>query len=349
MIMPIHPRRSRARAGRVRRLLLGALVGGAVVGPMAGVVRPGAVPAPVPAPVPPLDASPAALAARYGAARAEILAAGRAAARLGHHRRASRLREMADPARRFLSFDGRDGGRAVEVFGEPATARRIAVLVPGAGVDLDRYGPLRGGALRLQDALDNGPPGGGPPGDGTAGDRAASGGAAGGGAASGGAVVVVWLGYAAPSSLSLWALGPSRADEAAPALRAFVRELRAARPGARISLLCHSYGSVVCGRAAPGLEVAALVLFGSPGAGVPDAAALRTRAAVWAGRTSGDWVGVLPHLSVELPFGTAGLGADPVAPGFGARVFAAGGGGHGDYLAAGSTALASIARIVSDG
>ncbi|MEV0593867.1 alpha/beta hydrolase [Nonomuraea cavernae] len=309
---------TRPQGSCLRRLLPATLVAALVAGPMTGVTRPGDVPAPIPAPTTPLaGATPAALAERYAAGRAEILAAGRTAARHGHHWRASRLREMADPARRFLSFDGRDGGRAVEVFGELSSAERIAVLVPGAGVDLDKYGLVRGGSMRLQDAL---------------GDRSA---------------VIAWLGYATPSSVSLHALTPGRADGAAPGLRAFMGELRAARPGARVSLLCHSYGSVVCGRAAPGLDVADIVLFGSPGAGVADAAALRTPAVVWAGRTAGDWVGGLPHLSVELPFVTVGLGGDPVSPGFGARIFAAGGGGHSDYLTAGSTALASIARIVS--
>ncbi|MGP3965662.1 alpha/beta hydrolase [Nonomuraea sp. 3N208] len=309
---------TRSRGSRLRRLLLATLVATSVAVPMTGATRPGAVPAPVPAPAPPLGAAtPAALAERYAASRAEILAAGRTAARHGHHWRASMLREMAAPARHFLSFDGRDGGRTVEVFGELSNAQRIAVLVPGAGINLDKYGLLRGGSMRLREAL----------GDGSA--------------------VIAWLGYATPSSVSLQAMTPGRADEAAPGLRAFVRELRVARPGVRVSLLCHSYGSVVCGRAAPGLDVADIVLFGSPGAGAADAAALRTPAAVWAGRTAGDWVGGLPHVSIELPFVTVGLGGDPISPGFGARIFAAGGGGHSDYLASGSTALASIARIVS--
>ncbi|MEV4550771.1 alpha/beta hydrolase [Nonomuraea wenchangensis] len=96
-----------------------------------------------------------------------------------------------------------------------------------------------------------------------------------------------------------------------------------------------------------GLDVTGVVLLGGPGAGVATAAALGPHAGVWAGRAAGDWVALLPHVSVELPFGTVGLAADPVAPGFGARVLGAGGGGHGDYLAAGSTALASVARIVA--
>ncbi|GGO78113.1 alpha/beta hydrolase [Nonomuraea cavernae] len=193
---------TRPRGSRLRRLLSATLVAAALAGPMTGVAMPGRVPAPVPVPAPPLAAAtPAVLAERYAAVRAEILAARRTAGRHGHHWRAARLREMADPARRFLSFDGRDGGRVVEVFGELSSAERIAVLVPGAGVDLDRYGLVRGGSMRLRDAL---------------GDRSA---------------VIAWLGYATPSSLSLQALTPGRADGAAPGLRAFMGELRAARPG----------------------------------------------------------------------------------------------------------------------
>ncbi|MFI9590281.1 alpha/beta hydrolase [Nonomuraea sp. NPDC052265] len=302
----------------LRTRLLATLVTAAVAVPASAAGGSAGVPAPVPAAVAPLRAAtPAALAGRYAAGRAAVLAAERTAAARGHRLRAAALRVMADPSRTFLSFDGRDGGRTVEVFGDLATARRIAVLVPGSDTNLDRYGLLRAGALRLREAL----------GDGSA--------------------VIAWAGYRTPSTLSLDVLTPARADEAVPGLRAFVRELRALKPGARLSLVCHSYGSVVCGRAAPGLDVADIVLMGSPGAGVPDVAAMRTRAVVWAGRGGGDWIGGVPHALVELPFVTVGLGADPLSPGFGARVFAAGGGGHSDYLRPGSPALTAVARIVS--
>ncbi len=302
----------------LRRGLLCASIAAAVAVPVTGAARPGAVPAPVPAPAAPLRAaSPAALAARYAATRAAIVAAGRTAAEHGHSWRARTLRDLADPARRFLAFDGRDGGLAAEVVGDLATARRIAVLVPGGDTHLDKYGLLRGGALRLRQAL---------------GDDSA---------------VIAWLGYRTPNTVSLAALTTGRADEGAPALRAFVRELTALKPAARASLVCHSYGSVVCGRAAPGLAVADIVLVGSPGVAADDVAALRTPATVWAGRGSGDWIAFVPHTRLRLPRVTLGFGADPVAPPFGARVFAAGDGGHSDYFKAGSPALANIARIVS--
>jgi hypothetical protein len=51
---------------------------------------------------------------------------------------------------------------------------------------------------------------------------------------------------------------------------------------------------------------------------------------------------------VRLPFVDLGLGStDPVSDEFGAHVFAAGDGGHSDYLEPGSVPLGNIARIVS--
>ncbi|MFE7428734.1 alpha/beta hydrolase, partial [Streptomyces sp. NPDC057545] len=189
---------SPSRTSRLRRGLLAALVAASVSVPVAGAAGPAAVPAPAPAAQDPLrTATPGALAERYAATRADIRAAERAAAAHGDRGRAAALRVMAQPGRRFLSFDGRDGGRGAEVFGDLAHAERIAVLVPGAGMDLDHYGRLRGGGTALHEEL----------GDGTA--------------------VVVWLGYRTPATVSPAALTPGRASEAAPALRDFVRELRA--------------------------------------------------------------------------------------------------------------------------
>ncbi|MFI1800726.1 alpha/beta hydrolase [Streptomyces sp. NPDC020379] len=303
---------------RLRRTLLAALVAASVAVPVSGMARPAAVPAPAPAALAPLrTAAPDALAERYAAARSGVQAAEQAADGHGDRRRAAALRAMADPARHFLSFDGRDGGRAAEVFGDLARADRVAVLVPGSDTSLDTYERFRAGATALRQEL---------------GARVA---------------VVAWLGYKTPGTISTEVLTPGRADSAASELRAFVRQLGELKPAARISLLCHSYGSVVCGRAAPGLDVADIVLFGSPGTGADDVAALRTRAVVWAGRGADDWIADVPHVRLDLPFATVGFGTDPVSPEFGARVFDAGGGGHSDYLKPGSTALKNIARIVS--
>ncbi|MEV8475188.1 alpha/beta fold hydrolase [Streptomyces sp. NPDC051173] len=308
----------RPRRSRLRRTLLAALVAASVAVPVSGMARPAAVPAPAPAALAPLrTAAPDVLAERYAANRSAVEEAERAADGHGDHRRAAALRAMADPARHFLSFDGRDGGRTVEVFGDLSRADRVAVLVPGSDTNLDTYERFRAGATALRQEL---------------GDRAA---------------VVAWLGYKTPGTISTDVLTPGRADSAASGLRAFVRQLGALKPSARTSLLCHSYGSVVCGRAAPGMDVDGIVLYGSPGTGADDVAALRTRAAVWAGRGADDWIADVPHVRLDLPFATVGFGTDPVSPEFGARVFDAGDGGHSDYLKPGSTALKNIARIVS--
>lgn len=192
------------------------------------------------------------------------------------------------------------------------------MLVPGAGVGLDAYWRLRRDARALHRELGEG------------------------------SAVVAWLGYRTPATVSPAALTTGRADGAAPGLRTLVDGLRAVRPDARISLLCHSYGSVVCARSAPGTAADALVLYGSPGAGVPDAASLRTGARVWAGRSGGDWIARVPHVRVRVPFvATVGFGTDPVADRFGAETFDAGDGGHSDYLLPGSRSLANLARIAA--
>ncbi|MFH8372464.1 alpha/beta hydrolase [Streptomyces cyaneofuscatus] len=309
----------RSRRRRLRRTLLAALVTFSVAVPVSGAARPAAVPAPAPTALGPLrDVSAAALEKRYGVSRADIRAAGRAASGHGDLKRAASLRAMAAPGRQFLSFDGRDGGRSVEVVGELSGARRVAVLVPGAGVGLDAYGRLRRGAVALQRELGEG------------------------------GAVVVWLGYRSPATVSPASVTDGRAAEAAPRLRQLVDRLGAALPGARITLLCHSYGSVICARAASGTQADAMVLYGSPGTGAEDVAALRTGARVWAGRGGGDWIARVPHVRVRVPFvGAVGFGTDPVAERFGAEVFDAGGGGHSDYLLPGSRSLTNLARIAS--
>ncbi|MFE3370319.1 alpha/beta hydrolase [Streptomyces sp. NPDC059173] len=309
----------RPRRPRLRRTLLAALITCAVAVPVSGAARPETVPAPAPAVLGPLrDASPASLEERYAVSRSDIRAAGRAAEAHGDLKRADSLRAMAGPGRRFLSFDGRDGGRSAEVVGDLSSARRIAVLVPGAGVGLDAYGRLRRDAAALREELGEG------------------------------GAVVVWLGYRSPSAVSPAALTTGRADEAAPGLRSLVDEVRAVRPAARIGLLCHSYGSVICARSAPGTAADALVLYGSPGVGARSVAGLRTGARVWAGRGGDDWIARVPHVRVRVPFvATVGFGTDPVAEEFGAEVFDAGDAGHSDYLLPGSRSLTNLARIVA--
>ncbi|QNE78377.1 hypothetical protein F0344_30605 [Streptomyces finlayi] len=308
---------TRPRTSRLRRALLAALVAASVAVPVSGAAGPAAVPAPAPAELGPLGpATDAALDERYAAGRADILAAERTAAVHGDRRRAAVLRAMADPGRRFLSFDGRDGGRTAEVFGDLAHAEHIAVLVPGSDTSLDSYGRFGAGAEALRRELGDG------------------------------AAVIAWLGYKTPGTVSRHIVTDRSAAAAAPGLAHFVRELTSSRPGSRMTLLCHSYGAVVCGLAAADLPVADIVLYGSPGTGARDVESLRTRATVWAGRGADDWIADVPHRRLDLGFVTVGFGTDPVSPSFGARVFDAGPGGHSDYLRPGSVPLRNLARIV---
>ncbi|MFF4347427.1 alpha/beta hydrolase [Streptomyces sp. NPDC001530] len=298
----------------MRRALLASLVIGAVVVPVSAAARP-QIPAPAPAVVAPVTAST--LDKAYEANRANAAEAARMAADHGDRTRAAADRAMADPSRHFLSFDGRGSGQAVEVFGDLARADRVAVLVPGSDTTLETFGRFRAGALALHDRL---------------GPRTA---------------VVAWLGYETPGTVSTTVMTTGRAEDAAPRLKGFIRELRGVvGQSAHLSLLCHSYGTVVCGRAAQGLVVDDIALVGSPGTGADSAAALHTSARVWAARGADDWIANVPHASADLFGTTVGFGTDPLSPAFGAHVFAAGDGGHSDYFQPGSVSLDNLARIV---
>ncbi|MFD7030953.1 alpha/beta hydrolase [Streptomyces sp. NPDC059917] len=301
-----------SRPARLRRTLLAGLIAAAVVLPVSAATTPD-----VPAPAAARFAEGASASERYAANLADLDEAARMAADAGRVERAAKLRAMtAGGTAHFLSFDGHGTGRAVEVLGDLATADRIAVLVPGSDTTLDTYQRFRAGALALQQRLQAEHP------------RSA---------------VVAWLGYDTPGTVSTTVLTTARADDAARKLAPFLAELRRLSPsGARQSLLCHSYGSVVCARTETGPQVTDMALFGSPGTGADTAGELPTTARVWAGRGSDDWIADVPHTRIA----GIGFGVDPVDPAFGARSFAAGTGGHSDYLRSGTTSLDSLARIV---
>src|SRR5689334_6812024 len=179
---------------------------------------------------------------------------------------------ITGPAATVLSTDTRGRGRLVEAFGDVHRARNIAVIVPGVGWT----GPLlrdESGAGRRHPAVqarsllaemerrDPGAP----------------------------AAVVVWLDYDAPAGIDPDAARSDRAVEGAPRLAAFVDGLSAS---ARVTVVCHSYGSVVCGHAAPRLHVSSLVVVGSPGMDVWSRAGLHTSATVWAGIAPDDPIGL---------------------------------------------------------
>jgi Alpha/beta hydrolase len=269
----------------------------------------------VPQAPPALTAS--ALSARYTADAQAIAKAERAASGAGNSQLAGALATLR--TQHVLFFDARGQGVAAMVIGNLATATRAAILVPGSDTTLATFfsrgsSSPGGGAFALAAEAHRLDPG----------SRLA---------------IIAWLGYPAPAMLSPAIMTSGDAGQGAQALRPLVTAL--ARHGNQVALLCHSYGSVVCGLAAPHLQVTDIAVFGSPGMDASSVASLDTKARVWAGLESDDPIRFVPH--VEL-FGL-GFGADPMSAGFGARIFATGTGGHSGYLDPGSVSLRNLTYI----
>jgi hypothetical protein len=213
----------------------------------------------------------------------------------------------------------RDRDHAVVVLGDLRTADRVAVLVPGMGIDRTHLGrgnqvlgmarSLDAEVLRLRPHAN--------------------------------VAVVAWADYPAPSGLDLDVARGGPAREGAKRLSAYLGAVQA-ETSAPIGLFCHSYGSVVCGLTPHARDVSDVVLYGSPGVRLRHAADFGTGVRVWAARSPNDWIRFVPHIRL----GDLGHGRDPVDPAFGARVLPAGGvPSHGGYYAHGSQTLRSFAYI----
>src|SRR2546423_4900764 len=269
----------------------------------------------VPQAPPALTAS--ALSARYAADAVAIGTAEQAAVRDGDRPLAGALARLR--SRHVLFFNPNGQGVAAMVIGNLAAANRVAILVPGSDTTLatffSRGSSSPGGAAEAlaAEAHRLNP-----------GERLA---------------IIAWLGYPAPAMLSPAVMTSGDAGQGAQALRPLVTAL--ARHGDQVALLCHSYGSVVCGLAAPHLPVTDIAVFASPGMDASSVASLDTGARVWAGRESGDSIKYVPHIQLL----GLGFGADPMSPGFGARIFATGDSGHSGYLDPGSVSLRNLASI----
>jgi hypothetical protein len=299
------------------RLLRAAAIGAAataVVLATTAAVLPGS-PVDRPQPMPVLSSQ--ALAARYTTDSQLVARAARAASRAGQAGLARSLDGLR--GRHFIDFNPRGQGLAVEVVGNLARARRVAILVPGSDTSLatfDSRGTAspQGSALALAAQARRLDPG----------NHLA---------------VIAWLGYATPSTLSPAVMTSGDAGQGASALRPFVDHL--VKHGHQVALICHSYGSVVCGLAASHLPVTDIAVIGSPGMDASSVGALHTTARVWAGRGASDWIRFVPHVH----FLGLGFGQDPMAAGFGARIFAAGPGGHSGYFQPGDISLRNLAYI----
>ena len=130
------------------------------------------------------------------------------------------LRNLAVPYRDFLSFDPSGDGRGIEVVGDLVHAKRIAVVVPGAGNTLSNFdsakGPGVGAEALYHQAQELG-------------------------AGKDSLAVIGWLGYDPPAVDSMHIATLGHADSGARALKAFLAQIRTIN-AAPVSLLCHSYG-----------------------------------------------------------------------------------------------------------
>jgi pimeloyl-ACP methyl ester carboxylesterase len=234
----------------------------------------------------------------------------------------------AAQGRHFLFFDPHGDGRAAEVFGDLSSAHHIAILVPGVGTNLDNFERGLGGVARrapgvqgktLYEQLSKSSP-----------DTA----------------VISWLGYDAPDGIDLAAATEGRARAGAKALTTFVRDVLAQRPDASVSLIGHSYGSMVVGLAVKSLpSVHNVITLGSPGLGVNHASDLGG-ATVWAAQAPADWIRRIPQVRIL----GLGLGKRPTAAGFGAHLLPTEGvAGHDYYLVPGSATLRAVTDIVLTG
>ncbi|MFG1993377.1 alpha/beta hydrolase [Actinoplanes sp. NPDC048988] len=234
----------------------------------------------------------------------------------------------AAQGRRFLAFDPTGDGRAVEVLGDLATASRVAVLVPGVDTVLADFDRGLGGVPRrapgvqaraLYEQLSKRSPG---------------------------VAVIAWLGYDPPEGIGPAAATYGRARAGAAALVTFVRSLETQHPGLAVTLIGHSYGSVVVGLAAPRLpRVGDVIALGAPGIGASHAADLGG-ARVWSALAPTDWIRRIPQVRLL----GLGLGRRPSNPDFGAFALPTDGvAGHDYYLTPGSTTLRAVGDVVLSG
>jgi len=224
-----------------------------------------------------------------------------------------------------VTGEGPDAGRyRVAVLGDLGRAARVAVVVPGAGNDTDgfttsRVGPLANAQNLYAQARRQ--------------HRAS------------GLAVIAWLGYVPPASVTDAAFASDGIDQGAANLAALQTWLAGhAAPGARVTWVCHSWGSLVCAAALRDAQPAVLVLVGSPGVEYADVAAMPFHGPVYAGRGAQDpirYAGLLPLLG-------AGFGPDPAGPAFGARTLPTDPGcQHSGYFTPGSTQLDALVTVVS--
>jgi pimeloyl-ACP methyl ester carboxylesterase len=235
----------------------------------------------------------------------------------------ARVDGTAYAGRQILGFQ--PGSHIIEVVGDLATARHIAILVPGVGTTVGNFERGLGGVQRRAPAWHA--------------EQLQA-------AAGPDTAVIAWLGYSPPSGIDRASIRSEDAQAGAGALVRFVDGLAPQCPKATITIVGHSYGTVVLGYAAAHLPdaVTDLVAIGSPGMDVSNVAGLHTTARFWAGSDPTDWTRKLPQIRIL----GAGHGKNPTSPGFGALPLDVGNAdGHDGYFVPGTQSLASLAAVTN--
>ena len=270
----------------------------------------------------------------------------RRALRDGLNALADRLADGDGPRGYLLRLDLAEEGRAVVALGDPDRADNVLTHVPGMTADLASYSGELSRAERVAVRAGELHPG-----------TSTS--------------AVMWLDYDAPDFVDEGA-GRGRAEAAVAGLRRFQDGLRATHDGdpAHLTVLGHSYGSLVVGTAAqaPGPIADDVVFVGSPGVGADSAADLHMPPGrVWSSTARSDvihWTAVAPDgllkdLALSRAFPVAGPlaafgrpedelwhGHNPSDPAFGARTFPSQpDAGHTGYWDRGRPALDALTNI----
>lgn len=227
--------------------------------------------------------------------------------------------------RRLLALD-EDSGRVAEVFGDLNEADSIVVFVPGASWNLQKFdddAPMspRNAARNLVERADRSA------GDDEAGNDAPR------------VAAVAWLGYQPPPGIGMAALRSERAEAGATELTRLTRWLP---DDASITLACHSYGGVVCGKAASDAPIDNIVSIGGAGMDVSSVHDLDTTANVWAAQAPEDNIRFVPGFRVA----GFGHGSSPATPSFGGTLLDTGDAReHSDYYDPDGVTMANLLRI----
>ena len=271
---------------------------------------------------------------RVAAADRQSKAALRSALRTSAKRRTTQLTALlADPSATYLRAVGTGDGRVVQVFGDLISAQHIIVFVPGMDNELNDYrSSLQQRAQFVLSEM----------------KRQAGAGVP--------VAVVAWLGYDTPDytpgGLLTQAGTSGKARAGAKALNDDMATIRQQNPSAHITVLAHSYGTVVLGEAMRrGLKASDAIAVGSPGMNTTSRHKLLSPTVTfWASKSKKSAWSINSVPIVTIPVDPISVlpthGEDPSAKGFGAKRFSSGDSiGHSDYFRPGTAALRNIVAI----